>query len=89
VPGEGKLGGRGEDAQAGAGSILDEDRLAETELGRDALTILGGDRAPVEENPERVAVLARWPGEDAQDVERGAQRPAARGSAGTARSRTG
>jgi hypothetical protein len=89
VPGEGKLGGRGEDPQAGAGSIIDEDRLAETELGRDALAILGGDRARVEEDPERIAVLARGPGEDAEDVEGGGQRPATRGSAGTARSRTG
>ena len=54
VAGERQLDGGGEDAQLATLGVLDEDRLAEPELGRHRLAAGLGDLGSVEEDAERV-----------------------------------
>jgi hypothetical protein len=70
VAGESQLGGGSEDPNLAAAAIIDEDRLAEAELGRDPLPLALPDRGAVQEHPERIAPLAVLIDEDAQDVKR-------------------
>jgi hypothetical protein len=69
VAGEGQLHPGREDPHPPRLAILDEDRLAEAELGGDALARLLGDRAAIEEHAEGVAPLVLLVDEHAQDVE--------------------
>jgi hypothetical protein len=52
------LGGRGEDANLASLGIVDEHRLAQAEVGSDALPLVGRDLGAVQENRERVAARA-------------------------------
>ena len=52
-------------------AVVDEDRLAEAELGGDPLALGLGHLPAVEEDAERVAPLAVLVDEDAEDVELG------------------
>ena len=74
MPGEWKLGHRGEDADLTARGVVDEHRLGEVELVRDALALRLGDLAALEEDSQRVAALALGRDEDLEDVEQRRQR---------------
>jgi len=58
MTGERKLDRGGEDAQLRVLGVVDEDGLAEAQVGGDRLARVGRDLRPVEEHAERVAVLA-------------------------------
>src|SRR5258706_13469888 len=74
MAGEGKLCARREDPDRALGSVVDEDRLRESEVERDGLTTLRRNGGTVEEDPERVAPAAIGADEDPQDVEDGHDR---------------
>ena len=71
VAGEGQLEARGEDPDPAAARVVDEDRLAEAELGGDPLALGLRHLSAVEEDAEGVAPLTFIVDEDAEDVELG------------------
>ena len=71
VAGEWQLDRGRVDADPPAAAVLDEDRLAEAELGGDALTLRFRRPRPVEEDAERVSPFALLVDEDPQYMQLG------------------
>ena len=69
MSGERKLGRGSEDAQLGAFDVVDEDRLAEAQLGSDLLAAFGPEVLGIEHDPERIPEAATLVDEDPEDLD--------------------
>jgi hypothetical protein len=68
MPGEVELDIRREDPYLPASGVVDEDGLAEAQVGSDPLAALGRDLGTVEEDTQRVAARAVGAAEDAEKM---------------------
>jgi hypothetical protein len=68
MAGERELVRRREDAQPPLAGVFDENRLGETEIRRDTLTILLWHLAPLKKHAQGVAAGASFAEEDLEDV---------------------